>query len=271
MTKVEIVLLTSFNTNVPLDRLHEYNKCLERNARCTHIDKIVLFLEDKDGKTGNTREPIYQHPKIKPILVDHRTTLNELFAYAGKNFKNVYVIVANADIYFDNESNLDRVVEMRKGAMWALTRYEWNKEKKKWSIKVGYGSYDSFIFKPPLKKFDLAVDLEIGTRNIDSYLAAQAMNSGIQVANPAKTVVSKHFHDSLTRDHDHWSADRSKKIMRNIPDYRETVEGKIAAVSAIEEDCYMPAAFKMSTLFYLVRERGYINRLLQFIKKTLID
>ena len=132
LDRFKTILLTSFYVNVEPTRLAEYQECIRRNVRCKDIAEIILFLEGYEKSC----QSVEQDPKIHIVPTSKRTTFNQLFDYANQKLKGRYVVVCNGDIWFDSESNLNRIVEIKRGAMWALTRCKYDSVK-----RLGYRSF----------------------------------------------------------------------------------------------------------------------------------
>ena len=263
MNQAEIILLTSFPADTTPERLAEYQECLRRNAEYEHIGQIKLFLEGDERSRQSVAKPWKQCSKVQIIPINKRATHNQLFDYANQKLKEKYVVVCNGDIWFDQESNLDRIVEIRKGAMWALTRCKYDPVTNQWVVAFTgrRGSYDSYLFKSPIKEIDVGCELEMGRYGCDTYLASKALLSGIQVANPAYSIISKHLHDVAIKSH-HWYSETHKKKMTywELPDYG--IIKRSPPLTRIEQEQYLKPRPKWQLLarYHLYRRpKSYIK------------
>jgi hypothetical protein len=109
--------------------------------------------------------------KINQVVIGNRLTFSTAFAYANKHYSNQTVILANADIYFDNSlrtfgdfSTLDL-----KGEVLALLKWQ-DIGNSTLSLNIRTDSQDAWIFQPPLnpKVVELAT-FYLGTFSI-AYL-----------------------------------------------------------------------------------------------------
>src|SRR5262249_52484690 len=100
-------LLVGFYNDATPARTEEFIECLRRNAANTHIDQITIFIEDSTSPAEvQTWHPALKHPKMHLIPTGRRLTFKELFEYANRNLTGTDVVIANADIYFDETLSL---------------------------------------------------------------------------------------------------------------------------------------------------------------------
>lgn len=227
-----MIIVTTIKLPADPQRAQEYNLCLRTNCENESVEKIIVFLEGEQGIE------LFDHSKIEIIPIVHRAVLNRLIEYGSRRFPGKYLGVCNADICFDLGSGLEKVTELQEGSMWALARHHcvdgtWQPE-----FPPNWGSYDTFIFKAPLPEINLPLDLEVGRAGCDSYLVACAIFSGIPVANPSLSIVSKHFHSIADRSHSWFSETEGRSISyHDLPDYLEIM--RIAPACSLEDISYI--------------------------------
>ena len=64
---------------------------------------------------------------------------------------------------------------------------------------VTWGTFDTYCFYAPLRKIDF--DIFIGAGGCDTYLVLKCLQKSIRVLNPAFSIISRHLHRSLERNH----------------------------------------------------------------------
>jgi hypothetical protein len=229
-----MIVVTTIKLPASQARVRDYVACLETNCKNPFVEKLIIFLEGWEEGSFS----LFDHSKIEIVPINYRAALNKLIEYGSKTFPGKYLTICNADIFFEPGSGLERVTELQEGSMWALARHHclggnWYPE-----FPPNWGSYDSFVFKAPLPKIDLPLDLEVGRAGCDSYLVARAILSGIPVANPSLSIVSKHLHSVDDRSHSWFSESEGRSISyQDLPDYHEIM--KIAPACSLEEVSYI--------------------------------
>ena len=197
----QIILLTTFPARIKtfpddLQRLRakEFEQCLVNNCN-TDIDRAIVFFEGDESDLD--RFPSLSHAKVEVIFISERPKLSLFFDYANEHLVGHFVIVSNADVYFDQHTPVNRIREIKPNCLWALCRYVPDGQiSYKWKLqgRGEWGSYDSYIFQAPLRKFNC--DTYIGTRQSDSLLVNNAIEASIKVSSPCLSLVIKHL-DSL--------------------------------------------------------------------------
>jgi hypothetical protein len=191
-----MTLLIGFYADADLARRSEFLECISRNTANTHIEEIVIFLEDKRTSAAvRERFPALQHPKTRLIEYGQRLTYSQLFAYANLHLKGAPVIIANADIFFDETLALLEE-EPLTGRMLCLSRWDQ-------AIDGTFRhferpeSQDAWIFEPPIPP--IAADFCLGKPGCDNRLAYEAERAGLQVSNPSQSVRAHHLHNTAIR------------------------------------------------------------------------
>ena len=223
-------------------RAAEFEESLAANCK-TDIDRIIVFFEGEN----TFGYPSLAHEKVEVIPIQKRPTLKMFFDYANEHLAGNFVIISNADIYFDPKTPVHRVREIKSDHLWAVTRYVLNVETGSWGLQGRglYGSYDSYIFHAPLKTFEN--DFTIGVFGSDSYLVHNAVKALIPVSNPCLSLRTKHivFPGSPTHSRGKVAYNKANNYW-SFPGYRrfQVVMG-YPPPSHIEDNKYMrPGGFR---------------------------
>ena len=184
------LITTCFKCELNLRNL-EFKYCFVKNINNRFIDEIIVFFENYDDSLPTLVEFDYmQDDKVKIIGVDSFPDYSVLFDYANDNFKGEIVIIANADIYYDETLAKVNSLNFRDNMLLFLTR---SRKGPDFPIQLqNPGSFDSFIFKSPIQPF--YKDVMMGLLGCDSYLLQKANEAGMEVYNPALSVMSYHHH-----------------------------------------------------------------------------
>jgi hypothetical protein len=191
-----MILVTGFYRDPCPVRIGEFVECVQRNSANTYIGRIILFLEDHISESeAQTRFALLAHAKVKLVPHGRRLTYPDLFEYANQHFVDTTVIIANADIFFDETlEQLD--LEPMICRMLCLSR----RDEDDGGIPVHYDcpfSQDAWIFEAPLPR--LACDFHLGKPGSDNRLAFEAERAGFTVSNPSRSVRARHLHQSAVR------------------------------------------------------------------------
>lgn len=182
-------LLTGFYTDPNATRATELQECLRRNIEHPTISKICLFIED------DSIAP--ELPKIECVKHGRRLDFDFLFDFANSKLVADNVIIANADIYFDE--TLSPEIECDNRQMMCLSRWDiWPDGSQHHNGNAG--SHDAWIFKSPLPKFQC--NWRLGTWACDGRIAFEATSAGIQLINPSYSIRAIHLHNSRVRRYD---------------------------------------------------------------------
>ena len=176
-------------------RTEEFFECLRRNAANPGLDGITVFLEDPIAPALLLqRHPELASPRIRFVAHGRRLTFAQLFAYANAHFPDAGVIVANADIFFD-ESLTALEDETLAGKMLCLSRWDETDGAPRHFDRPD--SQDAWIFEPPLPA--IACDFPLGMPGCDNRLAFEAERAGLAVSNPSRSLQARHLHGSTVR------------------------------------------------------------------------
>ncbi len=226
----EFVLVTSLYNEVNVQRQQEYLECLIRNLQHPNIAHIHVFYdESKDGQGENTILSVLKSNTITISYINKRPTFQEIFTYVNTAFPERRLIIANADIYFDDTLHRLSTFDLTHHFI-ALTRWEVQSNGELENHPFYYQgaptfhSQDTWIFQTPIALFDTR-NTSIGIAYCDSDIAYLAAVAGYKVCNPCLSIVSHHLHVSGLR---HWI----------WPEYRKPLLGILW--STLENITYAP-------------------------------
>ncbi|MDQ1639052.1 MAG: hypothetical protein QOF62_2391 [Pyrinomonadaceae bacterium] len=190
-----MILLTSLYHEADANRRSELLECLRRNVAVEQLDQIHVFIED-----AKAQEELQAHTEFsvaKVHLIEHgcRVTYRSLFDYANQHLAGRGVIIANADIFFDDTlARLDGYD--LSGKLLCLSRWDVHADGSA-SLFEHPGSQDAWIFKAPVPSFPC--DFHLGLLGCDNRLAWEAEQAGLLVSNPSRTLRANHLHLSQVR------------------------------------------------------------------------
>ncbi len=209
-------LLIEYFTSSNPNRDAEYKFCISQNLNNSLIHKIFVFISD-NSTLG------FESDKIEIVKREDRPTFLDLFKFCNDNLSNQICIIANTDIFFDNslselnEFNLDNI-------LLSLTRWDVNFDGKNWfkkfydnpwwecyqsdgtineeeSITTSQFSQDSWIFRSPIK-IDERSNFLMGKPGCDNRIAQIVHETGLDVRNPSKKIITYHYHQTNYRTYD---------------------------------------------------------------------
>jgi len=191
-----IVLATTFSCRTSPERRSQWDYCLRVNTENPNINVLYAFLDGISNIDPESLFPGLRHSKVSVVQQDGFPSLKQISNYVAAKHPGKPCIIANADIFFDNGSNIERVRTIQPGNLWCISRYDWlDGEWYNRMVKDPHCvTYDSFAFRIPLPDFDS--DILIGKLDADPYICKQAREAGIMVLNPSLSIISKH-RDSL--------------------------------------------------------------------------
>jgi hypothetical protein len=189
-------LLVGFYQDEDPARLAEFVECVRRNCENPHLDQIVVFIEyDATAHDLIACWPLFAHVKIRLVEHKRRVTFSFLFEYANRHLADSAVIIANADIFFDETLRLlyDKPLA---GTMLCLSRWDESPDGAPRHFDNPY-SQDAWIFETPIPK--IAADFRLGVPGCDNRMAYQAERAGLAVSNPSRSVRARHLHHSAVK------------------------------------------------------------------------
>jgi hypothetical protein len=199
-----IILITTLFHHESSIRNKEFKKCILVNTRNPLIDKLIIFFEEKNKSDFSISHWFseLQNEKIEFKHIETTPTFKMFFDYANQYFKGDYIIIANTDIFFEDQSGIEQIKFIKPNHLWLLTRYSFNPDQGKWILEdagLGFedrmlGSHDVWCFLSPIKDFDN--NIIIGKQGCDSYLAQKAIEASITLSNPSYSIRVKHNHSN---------------------------------------------------------------------------
>ncbi len=273
----EIILLTTipekqfgFSEEIRRGRAAEFEQCLAHNCK-TDINRVIVFFEGREEAVSGY--PSLAHEKVKVILIRERPKLSLFFDYANEHLAGNFVIVSNADVYFDPNTPVNRIREIQPNCLWALSRYKQPSETAGAGAEVPQGgwsgSYDSYIFHAPLKKFK--ADFLIGVSGSDSYLVQKAVEASVRVSNPCLSLITRHVdHFWLPHHRPGKKPFNQANAYWNMPDYRGYLSFYYWPVpSRIEDEDYIYYKRRPNLIAFAALSRVIGRRSSRFLLRAL--
>lgn len=208
-----MILWTSTYLEPEAHRMRELLYCLEKNIANPAIRNIQLVFEyfthgespnyEAEGpmmcRISTKHFELINHPKVHLIKLSRRMKFNDWFELAnnlGERLAGDPMIVANADIYFDQTISLLTPAYLEKRFVCLSRRHaEYD--------QVGIPpvdlqapcAQDAWAFVTPLR-FPKVFDFTTGCRGCDNRVAAEMSGVGYAVSNPCESVHAFHVHGS---------------------------------------------------------------------------
>lgn len=190
-------------------RVNEYIYCLEKNLKNPSIKKIhVSYDTSRDPKKRGTIHQWLQEHDIAISYIKNRQTVGHCFRLANRLFPDEYVILSNADIWFDETLALLEERHMQ-GKFFACSKYNEQRgaptARKKGPLPSPYPkwtwsySQDSWIFKTPFVVHPILNQVYIGQISTEGPIVYAAERMGLRVYDPRGTIHCIHEHRSHVR------------------------------------------------------------------------
>lgn len=176
------------------ERARELETCLLKNLSLRSIDRIYVLVED------NCNLPLRSR-RIAKILVQKRPTYKVFFETINLVTEEEDVnIIANSDIYFDDQSI--NLIDMHLGnnRCFALTRYDIHPDQSI-SFLNRRDSQDCWCFKGKIKHENMFCDFYLGKPGCDNRIANSINEAGYQITNPSKSIRSYHLHNTQIKSY----------------------------------------------------------------------
>lgn len=187
------ILLTTLFTPCKPERAQEFITCLQRNLAHPYIEAVKVLFEIKDLDAAYDYLEGFTHEKLEIIPVNHRSTYADLIEVANNWGNDQVAIIVNGDIYFDENSALERSAEISHKEFWTVSRYEPTKDGG-WKLfdNPPVATHDCWIFRTPLSQFKN--NYQLGIQGCDLFIAQRAIEAGFKVLNPCLTIRPRHLH-----------------------------------------------------------------------------
>jgi hypothetical protein len=196
-------LFTQFFRHKNNRRFKEIKDCLMKNCESSHIDKIVL-LNEKNYSNEWKYFPGSQ--KVQQVILGKRLTYADFLQYVHDQVPdNVFTILCNADIYFEDSIRDLFKIDM-KNKMLALLRWDVDPSGNSTLFGPRADSQDSWIFLSNsirsrtwnYSKFNIP----LGQPGCDNAFAGQILRNHFVISNPSLTFKSFHLHNTNIRNYD---------------------------------------------------------------------
>ncbi|MDT5267882.1 MAG: hypothetical protein QOH49_68 [Acidobacteriota bacterium] len=191
-----MILLTGFYEDADPGRRGELLDCLRRNVENERLDEIHLFAEEApDANRLPDKYPLLADAKLRVIAHGRRVTYRHLFAHANERLPGRRVIIANADIFFDQTlARLDGYD--LSGRLLCLSRWDVRPDGTVHFFEHP-ASQDAWVFQTPIREFPC--DFHMGLPGCDNRLAWEAEQAGLTLSNPSRSLRACHLHLSGVR------------------------------------------------------------------------
>lgn len=184
-------LFTSFYPERDSVRRTEIAECLQRNADCTLVDQICLFVE------GEASPPV-QSPKISQRPISTRPRYVDFFDWANAvTAADDISIVANSDIFF-NATLSALFAVLNANCCAALSRWNVTPDGAA-KLYDRADSQDVWVFRGHIKP--VASDFCVGIPRCDNRILYELQVAGYQMINPAFSVKTFHLHSGDRTDY----------------------------------------------------------------------
>jgi hypothetical protein len=175
---------TLFSETSPARRA-EYDECLRRNLACAALDEICLLIE------GESLAPP-DSPKLRPRKIARRPHYSDYFTWIEEAAKPGDVsVIANSDIYFDNQLGLFKNWGLPERCVVALSRWDVAPDGSA-SLFDRNDSQDTWIVRGTVR--GVHGDFPIGVPRCDNRILFEFQKAGFRVANPAFSIRTYHLH-----------------------------------------------------------------------------
>jgi len=198
----ELWFITQYYRPEKVKRAREIKKCLEVNAKCSSLDKIVLLNEKSYASDYPTCDKIQEH------VIGKRLTYRLVLEYIAKEVpSNVLCVFANADIYLEDPSWKDLWAIKMEKVFVALLRYDVQEDG---SPSKLFGprndSQDTWaILSDSVKETQwdwAALDFPFGKAGCDNAITLELLRKRYLIVNPALSIKTHHLHTSQVRTYD---------------------------------------------------------------------
>ena len=214
----KIILITQYYKTDNEKRSKENYVCLLNNILNDNIDKIILLNEeeyDLDFLFENIDNKY--RTKLKQINIESRLRYYDAFNYVNTYYKNSIIIVANLDIFFDN--NLDKLKNYNlTNKFFSISRYDLkndynfngNNQIQKITHDGPLGdpcidSADTWIFESPIKHGD-NTKIMLGANGCDTAINyIMKYDYKYDVYNPINSIITIHYHLMSNKERENYN------------------------------------------------------------------
>ena len=203
-----IELLVPFYVDARPQRRAEIEDSVRMNLANEKFSSVTLFCENADAAAAQALASIR-----RVVVLPHRALYADLLRH---NRSTDVVVIANADVYFDDTIALAEFVV--NGQVLCVTRAEMR------PFNVGLywpeaetvvaTCHDAWIFRPPL---NIPGDFEFGRPGCDHRFAGECKQAGYTLLNPCRHIHVIHNHRSGLRTYEVKTTPREAEIQVGEP------------------------------------------------------
>jgi hypothetical protein len=211
-SKIEkFVLITFLYNETNEKRAQEYETCFKKNLVHQSISKIHVIYDPSKDNNNNKILNFLKEKNIQLSYLNDRPTFEYAFNLANTSYPDTKIILANADIFFDESLQLLENISL-KNLFLVLTRWDITKNNPR--LRQCYDSQDVWIFSTPLKKFNNST-FQLGTIACEGIIQYQARSAGLEVINPSLEIKTFHLHNSNKRNFTLSISDKHSEEIKN--------------------------------------------------------
>ena len=193
--KLELNLIVCLYNETQKKRADEYILCLKKNRTHPQIKNIhVIYDMTNDPNLRGIIPRFLRKESFSTSYTQKRQTFGDCIRCANELFPMQYVILSNADIFFDETLDLlkDRHIKRR---LLAITRSLGR-------TVSARTSQDCWIFETPFPLDPMLDETRIGLHDCEKPIIWVAKKNGLRVYNPCRSINCTHVHRSFIR-HQH--------------------------------------------------------------------
>ena len=242
-TQYNINLFYQFFIHSDSIRNHEITTCLRKNVENPHITNIYLLNEriytlTELGLHNSNNNSNNNNNKITQIVIGRRLKYLDVFDYTLKNNIMGYIVIANADIFFDDTVKNVRISDIHiHKKMFAQLRFEYNIHRNlAQSVLFGPRTdsqdtwivHSRFINEITVSTINNIFDFELGQMGCDNKIVYLMMVLGFEVLNDPFFIKTYHYHSTNIRNYTvnnrippPYAMIIPARITRQLPLYRE--------------------------------------------------
>lgn len=249
----KFILITSLYHEKNEVRRNEYKRCLSKNLVHPLIEEIVIFFDTKNPDPSNNLLQYIQNSSVRIEYIEGRPRFKCLCEYANQEYPDRKIIIANADIYFNETLSSIRTVGLEDMFI-ALTRWDEDKTGKLREFNNEY-SQDVWIFKTPVRTLCIT-EAELGTWTCDAKIGKSIYEAGYKIINPSKEVKSCHVHSSNIRNYTvpkpGAASELTVTIIKDLRIPACRVDSFFKIIPSLDKDCLKACFAKYSTIKIVV-------------------
>ena len=214
----KIILVTQYYKTDNEKRSKENYVCLLNNILNDNIDKIILLNEEEYDLNFlfNKIDNKYMK-KVKQINIEKRLRYYDAFNYVNTYYKNNIIIVANLDIFFDNNLNKLKEYDLT-NKFFSISRYDLKNdynfngpnEIQKFAHEGPLGdpcidSADTWIFETPINHGD-KTKIMLGANGCDTAINyIMKYDYKYDVYNPINSIITIHYHLMSNKERENYN------------------------------------------------------------------